>query len=136
MPQYSNPGWHAWRVRLAVPSRQQSCVHGTDASSLFRDPCFIVMAPFAALQSQVTRAFDQFRAKTPVPRPLSAHGPSGHQLSLRLEGTPAADTTWKDYGSVPTGCVAGAALGHRPSLLSVTDTVTGDSATFGINCQA
>ena len=66
----------------------------------------------------------------------SAHGPSGHQLSLRLEGTPAADTTWKDYGSVPTGCVAGAALGHRPSLLSVTDTVTGDSATFGINCQA
>ena len=67
---------------------------------------------------------------------FSAHGPSGHQLSLRLEGTPAADTTWKDYGSVPTGCVAGAALGHRPSLLSVTDTVTGDSATFGINCQA
>ena len=67
---------------------------------------------------------------------FSAHGPSGHQLSLRLEGTPSADTTWKDYGSVPTGCVPGASLGHGTSLLSVTDTVTGDSATFGINCQA
>lgn len=64
---------------------------------------------------------------------FTVEGPTGHRLSLLLQGHGAH---WGEYGAVSTGCLSRAATERPGTTLLATDLMTGDAASFGLACKS